>query len=74
MCCWKGYEAHVGVSCSDAHVSSEPLDEMSQLVSKLFSPIVNKQLDPLPMIHDHPFGPNEMGVSGIRLVYIHPTH
>ncbi|TCD63541.1 Insulinase (Peptidase M16) [Steccherinum ochraceum] len=42
-------------------IGKEPLDELSELVSKLFSPIANRGLDPLPIIHDHPFGPNEMG-------------
>ncbi|KAH8099586.1 Metalloenzyme, LuxS/M16 peptidase-like protein [Cristinia sonorae] len=42
-------------------IGKEPLDELSELVAKLFSPIVNRDIDPLPMIHDHPFGPNEKG-------------
>lgn len=41
----------------------EPVEELSDLVSKLFSPVQDKKLDPLPMIEEHPFGPNEMGVS-----------
>ncbi|EGN95669.1 hypothetical protein SERLA73DRAFT_113347 [Serpula lacrymans var. lacrymans S7.3] len=42
-------------------IGKESLDELSDLVSKLFSPISNRGLDPTPMINDHPFGPNEMG-------------
>lgn len=41
----------------------EPLDELSDIVSTLFSPILNKPVEALPLIKDHPFGPDEMGVS-----------
>lgn len=44
----------------------ESLDELSDLVSNLFSPVLNRGQDPLPMIYDHPFGPNEMGVSHMK--------
>ncbi|KAH7923541.1 hypothetical protein BV22DRAFT_1015236 [Leucogyrophana mollusca] len=39
----------------------ETLDELADLVSTLFSPVPNRGQDPLPMINDHPFGPNESG-------------
>ena len=48
-------------SVSDAY-ALESLDELSDLVSKLFSPVANRGREPLPMIDDHPFGPNEAGV------------
>ena len=47
-------------------VCAESLDELSDLVSTLFSPILNRGQDPLPMIYDHPFGPNETSVSLIK--------
>jgi insulysin len=40
-------------------IGKEPLDELADLVSNLFTPIQNRGQDPLPMINDHPFGPNE---------------
>ena len=46
---------------------AESLDELSDLVSTLFSPILNRGQDPLPIIHDHPFGPNETSVSQFKL-------
>ncbi|KAG2157510.1 Metalloenzyme, LuxS/M16 peptidase-like protein [Suillus clintonianus] len=42
-------------------VGKEPLDELADMVSTLFTPIKNREQDPLPVIPDHPFGPNEMG-------------
>lgn len=33
------------------------------MTTGLFSPILNRGQDPLPMINDHPFGSNEVGVS-----------
>ncbi|KIK90629.1 hypothetical protein PAXRUDRAFT_831530 [Paxillus rubicundulus Ve08.2h10] len=42
-------------------VARESLDELSDMVSKYFSPILNRGQDPLPIINDHPFGPDEMG-------------
>ncbi|RDB21223.1 hypothetical protein Hypma_011756 [Hypsizygus marmoreus] len=42
-------------------VGKESLDELSELASKLFSPIPNRGRDPLPMLPEHPFGPNEKG-------------
>jgi len=41
----------------------ESLDELSDMVSRLFSDIPNRGVEPLPAILDHPFGPNEKGVS-----------
>lgn len=43
-------------------ISTESLDELSNLVASLFSPIQNRGQDPLPMINDHPFGHNETKV------------
>lgn len=43
----------------------ESLDELSEMVSTLFSPIQRGPVDPLPLIADHPFGENEKGVSVI---------
>ena len=40
----------------------ESLDELSDMVSRLFSDIQNHGVEPLPAIPDHPFGPNEKGV------------
>lgn len=40
----------------------ESLDELSDMASKLFSPIIRRGDDPLPMINDHPFGSAEKGV------------
>ncbi|THU96371.1 hypothetical protein K435DRAFT_664679, partial [Dendrothele bispora CBS 962.96] len=42
-------------------LGKESLDELEELVSTLFSPIPNRQVDPLPMFYDHPFGPDEKG-------------
>ncbi|KAI0372962.1 insulin-degrading enzyme [Pilatotrama ljubarskyi] len=42
-------------------VGKESLDELADMVASLFSPIPNRGREPLPMINDHPFGPNEMG-------------
>ncbi|KAG1891434.1 Metalloenzyme, LuxS/M16 peptidase-like protein [Suillus subluteus] len=42
-------------------VGNEPLDALADMVSTLFTPIKNREQDPLPVIPDHPFGPNEMG-------------
>ncbi|KAF8637420.1 hypothetical protein AX17_002915 [Amanita inopinata Kibby_2008] len=42
-------------------IGKESLDELAELTSRLFSPVRNRGSDPLPMIYDHPFGPNEKG-------------
>ncbi|TDL24920.1 insulin-degrading enzyme [Rickenella mellea] len=39
----------------------ESLEELTELATKLFSPIPNRGHDSLPIVPDHPFGPNEMG-------------
>ncbi|KAJ3837999.1 Metalloenzyme, LuxS/M16 peptidase-like protein [Lentinula raphanica] len=44
-----------------AILGQESLDELADLASKYFSPIPNRQVDPLPMIYDHPFGPAQKG-------------
>jgi insulysin len=41
---------------------TESLDELSTTVSRLFSPILNREQEPVTMINDHPFGNNETGV------------
>ncbi|KAJ3551779.1 hypothetical protein NM688_g4513 [Phlebia brevispora] len=54
-------------------IGKEPLDELSDMVSKLFSPVVNRGVEPLPMINDHPFGSNESGtlVSAQVIMSLH---
>ncbi|KZT02312.1 insulin-degrading enzyme [Laetiporus sulphureus 93-53] len=42
-------------------IGKESLDELANMVSNLFTPTPNRGQNPLPMINDHPFGPNEMG-------------
>jgi insulysin len=42
-------------------IGRESLDELSDMVSRHFSPILKRYEDRLPIINDHPFGPNEMG-------------
>ncbi|KAH9950188.1 insulin-degrading enzyme [Amylocystis lapponica] len=42
-------------------IGTESLDDMADMVAKLFSPVKNRGQDPLPMINEHPFGPNEIG-------------
>ncbi|KAJ3571053.1 hypothetical protein NP233_g3999 [Leucocoprinus birnbaumii] len=42
-------------------IGKESLDELSDVASKLFSPIPNRGKDPLPVIEDHPFGSDEKG-------------
>ncbi|KAI0672916.1 insulin-degrading enzyme [Trametes maxima] len=42
-------------------VGKESLDELADLVASLFSPIPNRGREPLHMITEHPFGPDEMG-------------
>ncbi|KAF5373799.1 hypothetical protein D9758_000838 [Tetrapyrgos nigripes] len=42
-------------------IGQESLDELAEIVSTLFSPIPNRQVDPLPMFYNHPFGPDEKG-------------
>jgi hypothetical protein len=48
------------------HITSdtrtESLDELAILASKLFSPILNRGADPLPMVTSSPVGPDEKGV------------
>lgn len=44
------------------HTLTESLDELSDLVVRLFSAVPNRGRDALPMINDHPFGPEQKGV------------
>jgi hypothetical protein len=53
----------VAVYISTERASLEPLDELAEMVVELFSPIENRGQDPLPMIHEHPYGSSEKGVS-----------
>ncbi|PFH54234.1 hypothetical protein AMATHDRAFT_53111 [Amanita thiersii Skay4041] len=48
-------------------IGKESLDELAETTARLFSPVQNRGRDPLPMIFDHPFGPNEKGT----LVSVH---
>ncbi|KAE9393629.1 insulin-degrading enzyme [Gymnopus androsaceus JB14] len=56
-----------------AVLGKESLDELAELASKTFSPIPNRQAEPLPMIYDHPFGPDEKGTM-ISVPTIMTTH
>ncbi|KIP12311.1 hypothetical protein PHLGIDRAFT_21111 [Phlebiopsis gigantea 11061_1 CR5-6] len=42
-------------------IGKESLDELSVMVNKLFSPINCGNVEPLPLINDHPFGKDESG-------------
>ncbi|KAG6334740.1 hypothetical protein ID866_4358 [Astraeus odoratus] len=42
-------------------IGRESPEQLANMVSRLFSPIPNRGEDPLPIINEHPFGPNEMG-------------
>jgi hypothetical protein len=46
----------------------ESLDELTEMVVPLFALVKNRGRDPSPMITEHPFGPNESGVSANRAV------
>jgi hypothetical protein len=41
----------------------ESLDDLTEIVMTLFSPIPNRGQEALPMIKEHPFGVDEKGVS-----------
>lgn len=41
----------------------ESIEELTPLVVKLFSPILNRGRDPLPIIAEHPYGENEYKVG-----------
>ena len=41
----------------------ESLDDLTEIVTTLFSPIPNRGREALPMIKEHPFGVDEKGVS-----------
>jgi insulysin len=53
---------------------SEPLEDLTDMVSSLFSPIKNRGQDPLPAIDDHPFGPNETNVCICHILTYIPRH
>ncbi|KAJ6490605.1 Metalloenzyme, LuxS/M16 peptidase-like protein [Mycena vitilis] len=42
-------------------LGNESLDELSVLASQLFTPILNRGADPLPMVTSSPVGPDEKG-------------
>ncbi|KDR81747.1 hypothetical protein GALMADRAFT_58881 [Galerina marginata CBS 339.88] len=44
-----------------AIVGKESLDDLTDLANTLFSPVLNRGREALPMIYDHPFGPEEKG-------------
>jgi hypothetical protein len=48
----------------------ESLDELTEMVVPLFALVKNRGRDPSPMITEHPFGPNESGVSANRAVWM----
>jgi hypothetical protein len=55
----------------------ESLDDLTEIVTTLFSPIPNRDQEALPMIKEHPFGVDEKGVScalnlNIRQKIMHP--
>ncbi|KAF8559745.1 hypothetical protein OG21DRAFT_1550390 [Imleria badia] len=41
-------------------IGRESLDELSDMISRHFSPVLKHREDQLPIINDHPFGPDEM--------------
>ncbi|KIY50747.1 hypothetical protein FISHEDRAFT_37782 [Fistulina hepatica ATCC 64428] len=43
-------------------IGKESLDELAEMTSQLFSPILNRGRDPLPGFDDHPIGPEQKGV------------
>ena len=44
------------------------LDDLTTLAVKLFSPIQHRAQDPRPMMSDHPFSPEVMGVSCLIII------
>jgi hypothetical protein len=56
----------------------ESLDDLTEIVTTLFSPIPNRGQEALPMIKEHPFGVDEKGVScapNLRILQrIHCAH
>jgi hypothetical protein len=53
--------------------NTDSLDELTDMVVPLFSPILNRQRDSLPMFSEHPFGPEESGVRRATLVSLHSS-
>ncbi|KAK7047232.1 metalloprotease [Paramarasmius palmivorus] len=43
------------------YCASQSLEELAELAATMFSPIRNRKANPLPMITDHPVGPDETG-------------
>lgn len=52
------YALHADYPCP-----TESVHDLATLVAERFSPILKRSNDPLPMITDHPFGPQQKGVS-----------
>ncbi|CAL1713919.1 unnamed protein product [Somion occarium] len=42
-------------------IGKESVEYLSDLISRLFSPIATRNLDPLPIMSVHPYGPDEVG-------------
>ncbi|EGO21183.1 hypothetical protein SERLADRAFT_363280 [Serpula lacrymans var. lacrymans S7.9] len=42
-------------------IGKDSLDELSDMVSTLFSPIQNRKKHPFPLTNEHPYGPDELG-------------
>jgi insulysin len=42
---------------------TESLEQLATLTSTLFSPILNRGQEPVTLVSQHPFGPNERSVS-----------
>ena len=49
--------------CFSKTFELESLDDLTEIVTTLFSPIPNRGQEALPMIKEHPFGVEEKGVS-----------
>ena len=43
-------------------ICPETLEDLTDMAVKIFSPILNRGLDPAPIIPEHPFGKDEQGV------------
>lgn len=61
----RGKTSRTILLCTSVNVHPESLDELSDVVSTLFSPIASQAEDPMPLIDGHPFGTDEIGVSMI---------
>lgn len=48
----------------------ESLEDLTDMAVKFFSPILNRGLDPAPIIPEHPFGEDERGVRRLLVNFI----